>query len=107
VAFSYLVIIKSMTHTSRIWQGVERSETCESRIYKKDRKTKEFRRIDWTVFENGILPGARKRAVGPVEARGTGWGGIRKKKKINVLVKECFRAVLLKPVEGMRDRWAG
>ncbi len=30
-----------------------------------------------------------------------------KKKKINVLVKECFRAVLLKPVEGMRDRWAG
>jgi hypothetical protein len=29
------------------------------------------------------------------------------KKKINVLVKECFRAVLLKPVEGMRDRWAG
>jgi hypothetical protein len=30
-----------------------------------------------------------------------------KKKKINVLVKECFRAVLLKPVEGMRDRWSG
>jgi hypothetical protein len=30
-----------------------------------------------------------------------------KMKKINVLVKECFRAVLLKPVEGMRDRWAG
>jgi hypothetical protein len=29
------------------------------------------------------------------------------KKKINVLVKECFRTVLLKPVEGMRDRWAG
>ncbi len=33
--------------------------------------------------------------------------GKRKKKKINVLVKECFRAVLLKPVEGMRDRWSG
>jgi chromosome segregation ATPase len=31
----------------------------------------------------------------------------KKKKKINVLVKECFRAVLLKPVEGMRDRWSG
>jgi hypothetical protein len=31
----------------------------------------------------------------------------KKKTKINVLVKECFRAVLLKPVEGMRDRWAG
>jgi hypothetical protein len=31
----------------------------------------------------------------------------RKKKKINVLVKECFRSVLLKPVEGMRDRWSG
>jgi hypothetical protein len=30
-----------------------------------------------------------------------------RKKKINVLVKECFRAVLLKPVEGMRDRWEG
>ncbi len=30
-----------------------------------------------------------------------------RKKKINVLGKECFRAVLLKPVEGMRDRWAG
>jgi hypothetical protein len=29
------------------------------------------------------------------------------KKKINVLVKECFRAVLPEPVEGMRDRWAG
>jgi hypothetical protein len=29
------------------------------------------------------------------------------KKKINVLVKDCFRTVLLKPVEGMRDRWAG
>ena len=32
---------------------------------------------------------------------------VEKKKKITVLVKECFRAVLLKPVEGMRDRWAG
>ena len=32
---------------------------------------------------------------------------MKKKKKINVLVKECFRAVLLKPVEGMRNRWAG
>jgi hypothetical protein len=30
-----------------------------------------------------------------------------KKKEINVLVKECFRTVLLKPVEGMRDRWTG
>jgi hypothetical protein len=30
-----------------------------------------------------------------------------KKKKINVLVKECFRVVLLKSVEGMRDRWTG
>jgi hypothetical protein len=30
-----------------------------------------------------------------------------KKKKINVLVKECFGAVLPEPVEGMRDRWAG
>ena len=29
------------------------------------------------------------------------------KKKINVLVKECFGAVLPEPVEGMRDRWAG
>ncbi len=29
------------------------------------------------------------------------------KKKINVLVEECFRSVLLKPVEGMRDRWSG
>jgi hypothetical protein len=31
----------------------------------------------------------------------------QKKKKINVLVKECFGAVLPEPVEGMRDRWAG
>jgi hypothetical protein len=31
----------------------------------------------------------------------------RKRKKINVLVKECFGAVLPEPVEGMRDRWAG
>jgi hypothetical protein len=31
----------------------------------------------------------------------------KKKKKINVLVNECFRAVLRKPVEGMRDRWSG
>jgi hypothetical protein len=30
-----------------------------------------------------------------------------KRKKINVLVKECFGAVLPEPVEGMRDRWAG
>jgi len=29
------------------------------------------------------------------------------RKKINVLGKECFRAVLLKTVEGMRDRWSG
>jgi hypothetical protein len=32
---------------------------------------------------------------------------IERKKKINVLVKECFGAVLPEPVEGMRDRWAG
>jgi hypothetical protein len=32
---------------------------------------------------------------------------MKKKRKINVLVKECFRAVLLKTVEGMRDRWVG
>jgi hypothetical protein len=32
---------------------------------------------------------------------------IVEKKKINVLVKECFGAVLPEPVEGMRDRWAG
>jgi hypothetical protein len=31
----------------------------------------------------------------------------KQEKKINVLVKECFRAVLPEPVEGMRDRWAG
>ncbi len=31
----------------------------------------------------------------------------KKRKKINVLVKECFGAVLPEPVEGMRDRWAG
>jgi hypothetical protein len=31
----------------------------------------------------------------------------RKKKKIHVLGKECFRAVFLMPVEGMRDRWVG
>jgi hypothetical protein len=30
-----------------------------------------------------------------------------KRKKINVLVKECFRTVLPEPVEGMRDRWTG
>jgi hypothetical protein len=29
------------------------------------------------------------------------------REKINVFVKEYFRAVLLKPVEGMRDRWTG
>jgi hypothetical protein len=32
---------------------------------------------------------------------------VRPEKKINVLVKECFGAVLPEPVEGMRDRWAG
>jgi hypothetical protein len=32
---------------------------------------------------------------------------IKKEKKIHVLVKECFGAVLPEPVEGMRDRWAG
>jgi hypothetical protein len=32
---------------------------------------------------------------------------VYRKKKINVLVKECFGAVLPEPVEGMRDRWAG
>lgn len=34
----------------------------ESRIYKKDRKTKEFPRIEGTILENGII----------VETRGTG-----------------------------------
>jgi hypothetical protein len=37
---------------------------------KKDRKTKEFPRIDWTVFENGM--GDRRRELGSVESRGTG-----------------------------------
>jgi hypothetical protein len=32
---------------------------------------------------------------------------IDERKKIHVLVKECFGAVLPEPVEGMRDRWAG
>ncbi len=36
-----------------------------------------------------------------------GVGIIEPEKKINVLVKECFGAVLPEPVEGMRDRWAG
>jgi hypothetical protein len=29
------------------------------------------------------------------------------RKKINVLVKECFGSILPEPVEGMRDRWSG
>jgi len=29
------------------------------------------------------------------------------KEKKSILGKECFRTVLLKSVEGMRDRWAG
>ena len=37
---------------------------------KKDRKTKEFPRIDWTVFENGI--GGLHEWLGSVEARDTG-----------------------------------
>jgi hypothetical protein len=35
------------------------------------------------------------------------YSGELQEKKINVLVKECFGAVLPEPVEGMRDRWAG
>jgi hypothetical protein len=32
---------------------VEDPDFCESRIYKKDRKTKEFPRIEGTIFEMG------------------------------------------------------
>ena len=49
-----------------------RSETYVSHgSTKKDRKTKEFPRIDWTVCENGI--GSRHGRLGPVETGGTGY----------------------------------
>jgi hypothetical protein len=45
---------------------------CESRIYKKDRKSKEFPRIDWTIFQDVV-----KRLVTglPVDAGETDVGG--------------------------------
>jgi hypothetical protein len=51
-----LTIPSMQTNKSVTWwhDGVlptGRSKTCESRIYKKDRKTKEFPRIDWKIFK--------------------------------------------------------
>jgi hypothetical protein len=73
-----------------------------------------IRKIISTVFEDPTpknFPGspamrldidALLGKVGHPRAAGSGL-----RKKINVLVKECFGAVLPEPVEGMRDRWAG
>ncbi len=56
---------------SREDDEAQSGDFCESRNFKKDRKTKEFPRIEVTVFENGI--GGHHGRLGSVEPRGTGY----------------------------------
>jgi hypothetical protein len=72
-------------------RSIERRTTHEGVIVAHDTSTEVYT-IQFQDFTTQLLT-ARQEAF--------------RNKKINVLVKECFRAVLLQPVEGMRDRWAG
>jgi len=67
----------------------------EEITYKKDRKTKEFSRIDWTVFENGITrPPTGNRARG-----GKGHGMLRNKVGVKKMMTDNGLCVFISPVQ--------
>ncbi len=86
----FVVYYESIKREPKI-RGIKKCR-CDERL---QTKTKEFTRLPYTGL---VLELIQSRNVK---------GGLIRRKKINVFVKECFGAVLPEPVEGMRDRWAG